>query len=244
MTFSSLKALVFGLAFPRRFSPSLLPLKEHGLKQGLTEIQRYIPRFQEANVDIVDGTYDIMVSGASVFDAPDGEIKQLVVGGDGCATTHAVLSSYLHLQKMQAAFANSFDCYDPYIKPAYPTSKIYWARDDSDLMVYPWVPAGFSIGIRWKGIKRDWVDASDIWWADNGRISELLRRYLVAWDKEGCPEFSDHLTMFREELAILKFEQFRIDNPTSYDPYAVDILFPSLCGSSNGNTETTTAGAT
>lgn len=227
MKYSVLINSVLGLAFPRRFSPSLLSLKQHTFRHGLTAIQRSIPRFQEGNVDIVAGTWDAQVSGATVMDAPSGDIVQVAVGNDGCETMHATLVSALHMQSMQTAFARSYDCGDPDLPPLYPTSQVFWARDEGDLVVYPWVPDGWSIGIRWKGIQRKWLDDSEIWWADNDRVTEVLRRYMVAYDKEGCEGFADLLTMFRDELATLKFEQFRQDNPVQYNPYSVDMLFPA-----------------
>jgi hypothetical protein len=243
VTLSALYDLTLGLAFPRRFSQSLLLLKQHHVRNCLTEIQRHIPRFQDANVEIVDGSFDIMVSGASLFDAPDGQVIQVVVGGEGCQTQHAVMCSHLHLQQMQVAFANAYDCGDPEIPSAYPTATVHWARDDGDLLVYPWVPAGLSIGVRWRGIKRNWAPTNDIWWANEDRVTEAIRRYLVAYDKEGCEGFADALTMFRDELATLKAEQFHILNPTQYNPYEADILFPAHCVT-HGDTSSAIVGST
>jgi len=227
MTFLDLSNLVLSLAFPRRFSPSMLPLKKHLVKHGLTEIQRHIERFQEGNMDVIEGASELAVSGATVIDAPDGRVIQIAVGRDDCKALFATLSSHLHLQKMQQAFSDAYDCGDAEIPPFYPTSSVYWARDDKDLLIYPWVPCDWSIGIRWRGIKREWADDTEIWWAD--KVVETLRRYLVAWDKEGCEGFGDLLTLYRDELANLKAEQFHVMNPTQYDPYTADFLFPRKC---------------
>lgn len=242
MKYSDLITKVLGLAFPRRFSPSLLALKQHTFRAGLTDIQRYIPRFQESNVDIVAGSWDAQVSGATVLDAPGGEIVQVAVGGEGCETIHGTLTSHLHMQSMQASFARSYDCGDPELPPAYPTSKVFWARDDGDLMVYPWVPDGWSIGIRWRGIRRTWTDDTEIWWADEDRVTECLRRYMVAYDAEGCDNFGDLLVMYRDERSTLKFEMFRQGNPVQYNPYAEDIL-SSVKVKSQNDTQGNSAGA-
>jgi len=230
VTISDLKTQVLSLAFPRRFNQSLLALKEHLIFQGLTDIQRYIPSFKQGNVDIIPGSFDMMVSGATIIDAPDGQIQQVLVGADGCRTIPASLRDKLVIQRMQQEFANAYDCGDSSIESVYPTASVSWARDGGDLMVYPWVPTGWSIGIRWDGIKRSWANTYDVWWAD--KVIEILRMHAIAYDDVKCPEFEKLFQLYREELAKLRAEIFNNQNPTQYDPYSSDVLWPS-CGTTN-----------
>lgn len=222
---------VLSLAFPRRFAPSLLPLKRHLIYSCLTEIQQSIPSFCVDNVDVIPGTFDLMTSGASIVDAPDGEISQVLVGGSDCQTIPATLISHLQMQRMQQSFADAFNCGSTEIKPLYPTSKAYWSRDRDAIAVYPWVPDGWNIGVRWNGVKRSWASTYDIWWAD--KAIETLRLHAIAYDDEKCPEFPRLYSLYKAELCKLKFEQFRIQNPTQYDPYATDVIWPAKCSTSN-----------
>lgn len=231
MTITALIDRVLELAYPRRFNQSLLELKKHLIYQGLTEIQRAIPSFCQDNVDIVSGSFDIAVSGASVFDAPDGDIVQVAIGTDGCKTMDATLVDHWKLQTMQKEFADAFDCGDASIKPLYPTSRAFWARDRNDLMVYPWVPDGWMIGVRWNGVKRNWANAFDLWWGD--RAVEVLRRYVLSMDVVNCPEFGNAFGLYRNELAALRAEEFRKENPVQYTTYSRDVLFPVQCPTPN-----------
>lgn len=230
MTIADLKNQVLSLAFPRRFNQSLLALKEHLIFQGLTDIQRYIRSFREGNIDIIPGSFDLMVSGATIIDAPDGVISQVLVGADGCVTIPATLRDKLVLQRMQQEFARAYDCGDSSIESGYPPASVSWARDDRDIMVYPWVPTGWNVGIRWSGIKRSWANTYDVWWGD--KVIEVLRMHAIAYEDVKCKEFEKLYQLYRDELAKLRAEIFQNQNPSQYDPYSSDVLWPS-CGGSN-----------
>lgn len=218
---------VLSLAFPQRFAASLLPLKRHLVLQGLTDIQRHIPGFQVGNIDIIPGSFDKSVSGATVLDAPDGEIRRVAIGGEGCQTQFATLIGHRQMQGFQQSFAKAFDCGSPDAPPVYPTSRAYWSRDGGDLLVYPWVPDGWSIGVQWDGIKRSWESTYEIWWAD--QVIEILRAHAVAYHNPSCPEFERLFRLYLMELSKLRAERFQIENPVEFNPYSTDILFPQRC---------------
>lgn len=234
MTLEQTIEQVLSLAFPQRFAASLLPLKRHLVTQGLTDIQRYIPGFQVGNVEIIPGSFDRSVSGATVLDAPDGEIRRVAVGGEGCATIFATLIGHRQMQGFQQSFADAFDCGSEDRAPAYPQAKVYWSRDRGDILVYPWVPDGLSIAIQWDGIKRSWSNTYDIWWAE--RAIETLRLHAMAFHDPKCQEFDRLFQLYRLELSKLRAEQFRIENPTDFNPYCSDTLFPQGCATVSSST--------
>lgn len=240
MTVAAIIQQVLSLAFPRRVAPSLVNLKQHLVIQGMIDIQRYIPSFQEGNVEITDGTFDLNVSGATLINAPDGEIKQVAVGSNDYGTIHATLVDWRHMQKLQKQFEDAYGFGSADEPPAYPTSRVYYARDENDLLIYPWVPPGWMAGVRWRGIDRNLTDAKEVWWGS--RAIECLRLHAIAYDRVGCDDFSTLVALYRDELAKLKFEEFRKNHPTQYDPYQQDVLWPARCSTTDADSATTGAG--
>lgn len=232
MTVSEIVDKVLSLAFPKKFGHSMLGLKEHHVRHGLTEIQRRVEGFRVANTTILEATAEYMVSGASIVPAPQGFIEQVAVGNTNCMTTFCVVEPYPKVQQRQADWARVNLCGDPTVaQPCFPQAHVVWARDRGDIMIYPWVPAPWQIGIRWNGIVRDWGETNDVWWGESA--IEALRLY-VLWKTavdDNCDQNRIGIakTDFVDEAAKLKTEDFQIRNPVPLPTYIAEMLSQGWC---------------
>lgn len=245
MTVNALIDQVLSLAYPRRFGRDLRSLKNHLVLHGLTNLQARVPGFQSSNTTQTPGGSEGMDNGATVFTSPDGEIQEVVLG-EPEGRRRMAPANYIPPAKMQqfrADFATAFGYRTSVEEIFYPPHAIMWTVDDGQFLVYPWVPSTWTVGIRWRGIRRDWNGNADVWWGD--KAIEALRRYVLAMSAldEGCrPKSSDLYELYIDEAANLANEDRKKRFPNPPATYLTDSLGFGLNCSTDGTESEAVAG--
>ena len=204
MTFSQLKSRVIADAWPMGPPENLVDSLGNYVLSGLIEVQRSIPCFQYKHDDIHESCKVYWNCGASVVEAPRGEIRRVYTvdtGSDGqltwCRPVPYRDVDMAEFRRWQAKWKSSWRT--SWFSAPETTANLpmgfdmttvssdaecgraltgIYALDPSTRRLYvgPWIQSTEAIVVEWKGIKRAWADGDTV--PDDEDFIRLMRLWV------------------------------------------------------------------